>query len=102
MKSAYLQKISILLQFGGETLALLFPGESIQIHLILSQFQTLDNVKLVQFLLHQINVLLCQKVIHIPFITLIFFFAPDNSLFLCAYYRSKYLYAGKRMMGAIM
>ena len=41
MKNAYLPKISILLQFGGEILALLCPGDSIQILLILSQFETL-------------------------------------------------------------
>ena len=41
MKNAYLPKISTLLQFGGEILALLCPGDSIQILLILSQFQTL-------------------------------------------------------------
>ena len=41
MKNAYLPKISILLQFGGEILALLCPSDSIQILLILSQFQTL-------------------------------------------------------------
>ena len=40
MKNAYLPKISILLQFGGEILALLCPGDSIQILLILSQFLT--------------------------------------------------------------
>ena len=40
MKSAYLPKISILLQFGGEILALLCPDDSIQILLILSQFLT--------------------------------------------------------------
>ena len=34
MKNAYLPKISILLQFGGEILALLCPGEAIQILLI--------------------------------------------------------------------
>ena len=37
MKNAYLRKI-ILLQFGGEILALLCPGDPIQILLILSQF----------------------------------------------------------------
>ena len=41
MKNAYLPKISILLQFGGEILALLSPGDSIQILLILCLFQTL-------------------------------------------------------------
>ena len=41
MKNVYLPKISFLLQFGGEILALLCPGDSIQILLILSQFQTL-------------------------------------------------------------
>ena len=41
MKNAYLPKISILLKFGGETLALLRPDDSIQILLILSQFQEL-------------------------------------------------------------
>ena len=41
MKNAYLPKISTLLQFGGEMLALLCPGDSIQIFLIFSQFQTL-------------------------------------------------------------
>ena len=38
MTNAYLPKISILLQFGGEILALLCPDDSIQILLILSQF----------------------------------------------------------------
>ena len=41
MKNAYLQEISILLQFGGEILALLCPDDSIQISLFLSRFQTL-------------------------------------------------------------
>ena len=41
MENAYLPKISILLQFGGEILALLFPGDSTQILLSLSQFKTL-------------------------------------------------------------
>ena len=40
MKNAYLPKISILLQFGGEILALLCHGDSIQILVILSQFKT--------------------------------------------------------------
>ena len=40
MKNSYLPKISILLQFGGEMLALLRPNDSIQILLILSQFLT--------------------------------------------------------------
>ena len=40
MKNAYLPKISVLLQFGGEILALLCPNDSIQIRLILSQFLT--------------------------------------------------------------
>ena len=40
MKNAYLPKIRILLQFGGEILALLCPDDSIQILLILSQFLT--------------------------------------------------------------
>ena len=40
MKNAYLPKISILLQFGGEILALLCHDDSIQILLILPQFQT--------------------------------------------------------------
>ena len=40
IKNAYLPKISILLQFGGKILALLCPDDSIQILLILSQFQT--------------------------------------------------------------
>ena len=40
MKNAYLQKISILVQiFGGKILALLCSDDSIQILLILSQFQ---------------------------------------------------------------
>ena len=43
MKIAYSPKISILLQFGGEILALLYPGDSIQILLILSQFLTLKT-----------------------------------------------------------
>ena len=38
MKNAYLPKIGILLQFGGEILALLCPDDSIQIRLILPQF----------------------------------------------------------------
>ena len=38
MKNAYLPKISILLQFGGEILALLCPDDSTQILLTLSQF----------------------------------------------------------------
>ena len=41
MKNAYLPKISILLQFRGEILALLCPVDSIQILLILSEFQML-------------------------------------------------------------
>ena len=41
MKNAYLPKISILLQFWGEILALLCPDDSIQTLLILSRFQTL-------------------------------------------------------------
>ena len=41
MKNAYFPKISILLQFGGEILALLCADDSIQILLILSQFLTL-------------------------------------------------------------
>ena len=41
MKNAYLPKISIVLGFGGEILALLCPGDSIKILLILPQFQTL-------------------------------------------------------------
>ena len=40
IKNAYLPTISILLQFGGEILALLCPGDSIQILLILSQKET--------------------------------------------------------------
>ena len=40
MKNDYLPKISLLLQFGGEMLALLCPDDSIQILLILSQFFT--------------------------------------------------------------
>ena len=43
MKNAYLPKISILLPFWGETLALLCPDDSIQILLILSQFLTLGT-----------------------------------------------------------
>ena len=43
MKNAYLLKISILLQFGGEILALLCPDDSIQILLILSQFLKLGT-----------------------------------------------------------
>ena len=39
-QNAYLPKISILLQFGGEILALLCPGDSTQTLLILSQFLT--------------------------------------------------------------
>ena len=38
MKNAYLPKISILLQFGGEILTLLCPDDPKQILLILSQF----------------------------------------------------------------
>ena len=38
MNNAFFPKISILLQFGGEILALLCPDDSIQILLILSQF----------------------------------------------------------------
>ena len=41
MENTYLPNISILLQFRGEILALLFTGDSIQILLSLSQFQTL-------------------------------------------------------------
>ena len=41
MKNAYLPKIRILLQCGSEIFPLLCPGDSIQILLILSQFQTL-------------------------------------------------------------
>ena len=41
MKNASLPKISVLLQFGAEILALLCPVDSIQILLILSQLQTL-------------------------------------------------------------
>ena len=40
MKNDYWPKISILLQIGGEILALLCPSDSIQIILILSQFLT--------------------------------------------------------------
>ena len=40
MKNAYLPKISILLRFGVEILALLRPDDSIQILLILTLFQT--------------------------------------------------------------
>ena len=43
MKNAYLPKISTLLQFGGEILALLCSDDSIQIVLILSQFLTLGT-----------------------------------------------------------
>ena len=39
MKIAYLSKISILLRFGVEILALFCPDDSIQILLILPQFQ---------------------------------------------------------------
>ena len=42
-KDAYLPKISILLLFGVEILALLCPVDSIQILLILPQFQTLGT-----------------------------------------------------------
>ena len=42
MKNDYLPKISILLQFGGEILALLCPDDSIQILLILSQLLRFD------------------------------------------------------------
>ena len=38
IKNTYSPKISILLQFEGKILALLCPGDSIQILLILSQF----------------------------------------------------------------
>ena len=52
MKNAYLPKISILLQFGVEILALLYPDDSIQILLILSLFQTLrTETKLEGFVL---------------------------------------------------
>ena len=40
MKNSYLPKISILLQFGVEILALLRPDDFIQILLFLPQFQT--------------------------------------------------------------
>ena len=40
MRNAYLPKISTLLQFGSEILALLRPNDSIPIRLILSQFLT--------------------------------------------------------------
>ena len=43
MKKAYLPKISILLQFGSEILALLCLDDSIQILLILSQFLALGT-----------------------------------------------------------
>ena len=43
MKNAYLPKISILLQFMGEILALLCRDDSIQILLILPQFLTLGT-----------------------------------------------------------
>ena len=43
MKNAYLPKISILLQFGGEILALLCLDDSIQILQILSQFLMLGT-----------------------------------------------------------
>ena len=54
MKNAYLPKISILLQFGGEIkkkkkiLALLCPNDSIQILLILSQF-LIDELLLLNY-----------------------------------------------------
>ena len=41
MKNAYLPKISILLQFGSEIFSSVCPDDSLQILLILSQFQTL-------------------------------------------------------------
>ena len=51
MKNVYLPKISILLQFGREILALLCRDDSIPILLILSQFQTLrTETKLEGFL----------------------------------------------------
>ena len=43
LKNAYLPKISILLQFGSEILALLCRDDSIQILLILSQFLMFEN-----------------------------------------------------------
>ena len=43
MKNAYLPKISVLLRFGVEILALLCPDDSIQILLILPQFQTFGS-----------------------------------------------------------
>ena len=45
MKNAYLPKVSILLRFGVEILALLYPDDSIQILLILPQFQTYVHMK---------------------------------------------------------
>ena len=43
MQNAYLPKISILLQFGGEILAVLCSDDSTQILLILPQFQKLEG-----------------------------------------------------------
>ena len=51
MKNAYLPKISILLQFGGEILPLLCPGDSIQILLFLSQ-KIINNLVPRAFSLH--------------------------------------------------
>ena len=49
MKNTYLPKISILLQFGGEMLALLCPDDSIQILLILSHhFRTIYGRLLIE------------------------------------------------------
>ena len=59
MKNAYLPKVSILLQFGGEILALLCPGDSIQILLILSQFLTFGT--LLHYSLRLINVACTNK-----------------------------------------
>ena len=55
MKNAYLPKISVLLQFGGEILALLCPDDSIQILLILSQFQMFGTETKLVFVTSSLN-----------------------------------------------
>ena len=51
MKNVFFPKISVFFQFGGEILALLCPGDSIQILLIFSQFLTFGTeAKLEEFL----------------------------------------------------
>ena len=61
MKNAYLPKISIFLQFGGEILASLCRDGSIQILLTLSRFLTLGTeTKLEGFLVHALNHIVLQ------------------------------------------